>query len=455
MANIVLISANITREPFSVYPLGMATVAYDLRKKGHAVSELDFLVEDQSMDSLLAFVKNKAPDLIGISLRNIDNCNSINSTSYTEFYREIVANLREVTAVPIVLGGAGYSLFPEILLKKIGADYGIAGEGEEIFAKLVDDVSSGNPPLKKILSNALPVPATDMGAPERDNHIASFYSKQGGMLNIQTKRGCPFRCAYCTYPTLEGRLYRYRPAGSVVDEIEMLIKNHNLEYYFMADSVFNDSDGKYLEIAQELVRRQISVPWMAYFKPDRFKREDVALLRKAGLNAVEWGTDCSSDTTLKGMGKSFTWSQVKESNDLFTTEGISSAHFIIFGGPGETKETVTEGLDNISKLANCVVFAATGVRVLPGTPIEQHAISMGILSSGLDLLEPFFYFSPDTPEPYLDKAIGASFASRTDRVYPMGEDIERVNMFHKMGYKGPVWDMLLGKRKSGLRRADS
>ncbi len=208
MANIVLISANITREPFSVYPLGMATVAYDLRKKGHKVSEWDFLVEDQSMDNLLAFVKNEAPEIIGISLRNIDNCNSINSTSYIEFYREIVANLRKITSVPIVLGGAGFSLFPEILLKKIGADYGIAGEGEEIFAKLVEDLSTGNPPSKKILHNDLPVPATDMGAPERDDHIAAFYSKQSGMLNIQTKRGCPFRCAYCTYPTLEGRLYR-------------------------------------------------------------------------------------------------------------------------------------------------------------------------------------------------------------------------------------------------------
>ena len=455
MAKIVLISANITREPFSVYPLGMATVAYDLRKRGHMVSEWDFLVEDQSMENLLAFVKNEAPELIGISLRNIDNCNSINSTSYTEFYRETVAGLRKATDVPIVLGGAGYSLFPGILLKKIGADYGIAGEGEEIFDSLARDISAGNPPDKKILSNALPVSATDMGAPERDGHIAAFYSKQSGMLNIQTKRGCPFRCAYCTYPTLEGRIYRYRPAGSVVDEIEMLIKNHDLEYYFMADSVFNDSDGKYLEIARELVRREISIPWMAYFKPDSFKKEDVALLKRAGLNAVEWGTDCSTNATLKGMGKSFTWSEVEKSNKLFTSEGISSAHFIIFGGPGETKETVIEGLGNISRLDNCVVFAATGVRVLPGTPIEQHAISTGVLPSDFDLLEPFFFFSPDTPEPYLDKTISASFALRTDRVYPMGEDIERVNMFHKMGYKGPVWDMLLGKRKSGLKRGSS
>ena len=455
MANIVLISANITREPFSVYPLGMATVAYDLRKKGHRVSEWDFLVEDQSVDNLLAFVRNKAPDIIGISLRNIDNCNSINSTSYTEFYRETVANLRKITKVPIVLGGAGFSLFPEILLKKIGADYGIAGEGEEIFAKLVEDLSTGNPPSKKILHNDLPVPATDMGAPERDDHIAAFYSKQSGMLNIQTKRGCPFRCAYCTYPTLEGRLYRYRPANSVVDEIEMLIKKHQLAYYFIADSVFNDSDGKYLEIAEELVRRKISIPWMAYFKPDSFKKDDVALLKRAGLDAIEWGTDCSTDATLKGMGKNFKWTDVEQSNNLFIAEGISSAHFIIFGGPGETKETVIEGLDNISRLDNCVVFAATGVRVLPGTPIQKHAISTGILSTDVDLLEPFFFFSPDTPEPYLDKAIRESFASRTDRVYRMGEDIERVNMFHKMGYKGPVWDMLLGKRKSGLRRTGS
>lgn len=452
MANIVLISANITCEPFSVYPLGLSTVANDVRKRGHNVIEWDFLVEGKSMENLLSLVKDQAPDVIGISLRNVDNCNSTTSTSYTEFYREIVSNLRKVHSKPIVLGGAGYSLFPEILLEKIGADYGIAGEGEEIFASLIEDLLAGKEPEKKILTNMNPISGENIAIPERDDHITKFYSNQCGMLNIQTKRGCPFRCAYCTYPALEGKLYRYRPAKSVVDEIEMLIHKHDLQYYFIADSVFNDSAGKYLEIAEELVRRSIVTPWMAYFKPDNFKESDVLLLKKAGLNAVEWGTDCSTDRTLKAMGKSFTWNQVEESNQLFIEAGISSAHFIIFGGPDETKETVNEGLKNISKLDNCVVFAATGVRVLPETPIQKHVISKGLLSPDNDLLEPFFYFSSETSEEYLDKTIRQAFASRTDRVFPMGEDIERVNMFHKMGYKGPVWDMLLGRRESSLKR---
>lgn len=452
MANIVLISANITCEPFSVYPLGMSTVASDIRKRGHNVIEWDFLVEGKAMDNLLSLVKDEVPDVVGISLRNIDNCNSITSTSYTEFYREIVSNLRKVTSKPIVLGGAGYSLFPEILLEKVGADYGIAGEGEEVFASLIDDLVSGKEPKAKILSHTNPISGENIAIPERDDHITKFYSNQCGMLNIQTKRGCPFRCAYCTYPALEGKLYRYRPAKSVVDEIEMLIHKHGVQYYFIADSVFNDSAGKYLEIAEELVRRKIVTPWMAYFKPDTFKKSDVKLLKKAGLNAVEWGTDCSTNTTLNAMGKSFTWNKVEESNKLFSEAGISSAHFIIFGGPDETKETVKEGLKNIARLENCVVFAATGVRVLPCTPIHKQAVSQGLLSPDNDLLEPFFYFSPETSEEYLDKTIREAFASRTDRVFPMGEDIERVNMFHKMGYKGPVWDMLLGKRKSSLKR---
>ena len=160
MANIVLISANITCEPFSVYPLGMSTVASDIRKRGHNVIEWDFLVEGKAMDNLLSLVKDEVPDVVGISLRNIDNCNSITSTSYTEFYREIVSNLRKVTSKPIVLGGAGYSLFPEILLEKVGADYGIAGEGEEVFASLIDDLVFGVPsfpPEKLFLISIFPI----------------------------------------------------------------------------------------------------------------------------------------------------------------------------------------------------------------------------------------------------------------------------------------------------------
>lgn len=455
MAKVLLISANVTKEPFPVYPLGMSTIAHDIRSRGHEVAEWDYLARGESEEELLQFARAQAPDIVGLSLRNIDNCNSKHTAYYCDLYRQLASHLREATSATIVLGGPGYSLFPQILLDKIGADYGIEGEGEGVFAELIDTLQSGKKPQSKILRSTSPLSGEMISIADRDNETAGYYIEHGGMLNIQTKRGCPFRCAYCTYPALEGKFYRYRPATKVVDEIEMLVEKHHLKYYFIADSVFNDADKRYLSIAEELVRRNITVPWMAYFKPDRFESHQVELLKKAGLKAVEWGTDCASDKTLKGMIKNFTWEQVEQSNRLFSGAGIASAHFIIFGGPEETKETVEEGIANIARLENCVVFAATGVRVLPGTPMHKRAIEEKVLTQETDILEPFFYFSPHTSREYLHERLLKAFEGRTDRVYPMGEDTDRVNAFHKLGYTGPIWDLLLGKRASRRKRGNS
>lgn len=425
-----------------------------MRSHGHEVLEWDFLAEGESIEGLLEFVRGRMPDVIGISMRNIDNCNYRNAISYTQFYHDLVKALRSCTRSPIVLGGPGYSLFPETLLEKVGGDYGIAGEGEVVFSRLVEDLASGRTPEAKILKSENPLRGEEIAAPARNPKYVEFYLKHGGMLNIQTKRGCPLRCAYCSYPSLEGRSYRYRPPSSVADEIEMLVEKHGMDYYFIADSVYNDPSGHYLEITREIVRRGISVPWMAYFKPDTFLPENIELLKASGLKAVEWGTDCSTDRTLKGMDKHFSWGDVVESNRMFSSAGISCAHFIIFGGPDETRATVKEGLSNIARLENCVVFAATGVRVIPGTPIQKRAINEGLLSADNDLIEPFFYFSKDVTSEYLDSAIKESFGSRMDRVYPFEKDVDKVRAFHKMGYRGPVWDMLLGRKTPRLRRAE-
>ena len=427
-------------------------VVHDLRCRGHEVLEWDYLAEGGSLQGLTEIVKTESPEVIGISMRNIDNCSYNNTVSYTQFYQDIVKTLRSCSRNPIVLGGPGYSLFSEVLLDKVGGDYGIAGEGEVIFGHLIEELTSGRMPSKRIFKNETPLKGEEIAVSERNQKYVEYYLMHGGMMNIQTKRGCPFRCAYCTYPALEGRAYRCRPSATVADEIQMLIEKYHVDYYFIADSVFNDPSGHYLEVAEDIVRRGIQVPWMAYFRPDRFHSEDIKLLKRSGLKAVEWGTDCSTDQTLKGMEKHFSWTDVEESNRLFSSAGISCAHFILFGGPEETEKTVEEGLSNINRLDNCVVFASTGVRVIPGTPIHKRGVMEGMVSSSEDLIEPFFYFSREVTVAYLDKAIRRSFSNRMDRVYPFEKDLEKVRAFHRLGYRGPIWDMLLGKRNNRERR---
>jgi len=447
MARILIVSCNTTVTPYPVFPLGATLVADAAKKAGHEVEIYDVLAEDKTLAGVLTRVKEIQPDVIGLSLRNIDNIAYDNIEVYFQDYQELSEVIHQISDATLVLGGAGYSLFPEVLLEKLGADYGIVGEGEQIFCKLVNDLENGKPPEDRILE------ATNMQSwetreiPSRESHLTEYYTKFGGMLNLQTKRGCPHRCVYCSYPVLEGKKYRYRPVDLVADEIEYLVESCGATYISITDSVFNDAHDRYLEIAEELVRRENQIPWMAYFRPGKFREKDVQLLRRSGLVSVEWGSDATTDSTLEGMQKDFCWADVRESNRLFADEGIANAHFVIFGGPNETPDTVGKGLDHVAELQNSVVFAFTGVRVLPGTPIQKRAIRENVISADQNLLEPNFYFSPDTPPDFLVDAISEGFAGDMTRVFPPGTGESRIGGFHKLGYKGPIWDYLLGSKK--------
>ena len=105
-----------------------------------------------------------------------------------------------------------------------------------------------------------------------------------------------------------------------------------------------------------------------------------------------------------------------------------------------------EGLRNIERLEPCVAIAYTGIRILPGTAIARRAVSEGILAPGDDLFESKFYLSPEVTLETLDRAIRESFGARLDRIYPPGRDQDKVAVFHKLGRRGPIWDLLLTKR---------
>ncbi len=450
MVRAALISCNATVEPYPVYPIGMGMVACAARRRGHEVLEWDGLAQGYG-DELREAIEEFDPGIIGLSIRNIDNVDSLNTQRYISHYRSVMVTLREISDAPIVLGGAGYSLFPERLLAELEADYGVVGEGEEVFCDLIERFKSGFAPSETIFTGK---PMTNFSTSERDASLAKYYQDEGGMLSVQTKRGCPHQCAYCTYPLLEGNCYRHRPAEEVVDELIHLRDAYGAEFLSFTDSVFNDAQDRYLEIVEAMVRRELNVPWMAFFRPNGFDSETVDLLKRSKLHSVEWGTDCASDATLEAMGKQLTWQQVADSHAALTEAGVAGAHFIMFGGPGEMAETLNEGLENIARLDKAVVFGYLGVRILPGTKIETIAREQGVLADGADLLDSHFYFSPEITRDEADAALRESFAGRPDRIYPPEQDPVRVQAFHRMGHRGPIWDLLLSRPQRRRRRRD-
>ncbi len=444
---ILLISANVTLSPYPIYPLGVSMIAGALHKAGHEVQQLDFLQQNTSLAAIAGEVRKFNPDLVGISVRNIDNVNLMNEQYYIQNVKNIVNTVREESSVKVILGGAGFSLIPDLILKETGADYGIIGEGEVLVVQFANNAAKGIYPTERLIASAPRLSGQEINSALYDEGLLEFYLHSGNIASIQTKRGCTHKCVYCSYPILEGAHLRRREPRAVVDDIELLRDKFKTKYIFFVDSVFNDDEGAYLEVIDEMLRRNVSLPWTGFFKPGGLTDEVVERMKKTGFVAAEVGADAACDTTLTRMGKSFTFSDIVLCNDLFARHGISTSHFFMFGGPGETQETVQEGIRNILGLQKCVAFIFMGIRILPDTPLARLAIKENMIAPDDGLLHPVYYLSPAVDKKWLEETLTTAFAEVRHCVFPPDAMDNSLQILHKLGYTGPMWDLLLPGKK--------
>jgi lipid biosynthesis B12-binding/radical SAM protein len=444
---ILLISANVTLSPYPLYPLGVSIVAAVLTKAGHEVLQADFLQQNTSLDAIGKEVQEFGPDLVGISVRNIDNVNLLHEQHYIQNVKNIVNTVRTVSNAKVLLGGAGFSLIPDLILKETGADYGIVGEGEVLAVEFANNAAKGIYPKEPLIGSTTRLVGNQINSALYDERLLEFYLHSGNIASVQTKRGCAYKCVYCTYPVLEGSAIRRREPGAVVADIELLRDKFKTKYLFFVDSVFNDDEGAYLEIVDEMLRRKVTIPWTAFFKPKGLNDEIVERMKQTGFVAAEVGTDAACDTTLKRMGKNFTFKDVTECNELFARHEIATSHFFMFGGPGETKETVEEGIKNILGLQKCVAFIFMGIRILPNTPLARLAIQEKLISAEDGLLNPVYYLSPAVDRVWLEETLTKAFENVRHCVFPPDKMDNSLQVLHKLGYTGPMWDLLLPGKK--------
>ncbi len=459
MSRVLLISTNRATAPYVVYPLGMAIVAGALDKTGHQVEQFDLLAggnSDQNPErtipqALKKTIRKFKPNFICLSLRNIDNTDSFSGADgwYLDEARQTVNTIRGLTKVPLIVGGPAFSLMPEAILDYLKADYGIIGEGEEALPRLLNELFAGNssPPLVK---GARPLAGDEFATPQFHPGLLDFYQARSGMANLQSKRGCPHRCSYCTYPELEGRTFRRRPARAVVDDIERLKQEHEIETLFFVDSVFNESGGHHLAVAEEILRRSLDIKWSAFFRPSDLDLKDLKLMQRAGLFALELGSDALTDKTLTGLGKGFSFADIRTTHEACLKLKLPTAHYIIFGGPEETDKTLKEGLTNLDHLDGGVVFAFSGLRILPDTQIYQRALQEKLITPTTSLLRPIYYFSPEIDPKTMNQQITDACKGRRERLFPPNEALQRLQVMQRFGFKGLLWDQLI--KQQGNKR---
>jgi len=282
--------------------------------------------------------------------------------------------------------------------------------------------------------------------------LIEFYVSQSGMVNLQTKRGCPYSCSYCVYPSLEGKRFRFREPEAVIDDLERLQTVYNVDTVFFTDSVFNDPGGQYLELADRIILSGLKIRWAAYFRPEGIGYKELEQLKRSGLYAMEVGTDAGCDETLASLKKGFHFEDVIEFNNACIKAEIPSAHFFIFGGPGETEKTLNEGLKNIGLLEKSVVFAYSGARILPGTDLYLRAIREGLLSQKSPLLRPVYYFSPQIDIETMNRTIERESRGHRGFIFPPDKGKMMISAMNTLGHKGLLWDKMISFSRDENRR---
>jgi radical SAM superfamily enzyme YgiQ (UPF0313 family) len=449
VVKVLLVSANRLKIPYPVYPLGLDYVANALSAE-HQVRLADMNAMGNS-DPLVEGIREFEPDVVGLSLRNIDNCDITAPKGYMAEYRDLARTVRKHSDAILVLGGSGFTLFPREIMEALGANYGIIGEGERLSILLgaieAHRETSGIPGVIKRGSNGvMPFPwhgRLTRGLQEERSHIP-FYLKNGGMLNLQTKRGCNFKCIYCTYPHIEGKKLRLIPPKEVADTA-LWIEKTGAKYFFVTDSAFNADYDHSIEVARAFMRSGISIPWGAFFAPTSPPEDYYRILADAGLTHVEFGTESLSDDVLASYRKPFRADHVFGSHNAARDAGLHVAHYFLLGGPGEDIHSVDRTLSNADRLEGAVFFFFCGMRIYPNTALYDMAAASGQISASRSLMEPVFFESPAVTTEEILLRVRDHAAGRTHWVTGSGEDMTAriIPRMYARGHYGPLWEHLI------------
>lgn len=454
---VLLISANTEQLPDPVFPLGAAYMATVAEQHGHTVATFDCCFAEDPAAALAAQLRDVAPDVVGISLRNLDSSAYPQTTSYVPDYRALIDTVRAASPAPIVLGGAGFTVMPGTLMRWLGADVGVVGEGEAAFPWVLERLGQGAPLRSTAEMRCEPagrgvcVTPTgrmrrldDAGAPRRATFDWRRYYDRGGALNIQTKRGCVFECVFCSYPLIEGATVRLRSPAAVVEEIEAARRDAGVRHWFFVDNIFNLPVRHAKAICSELIARDLDIEWSAYLNPKFVDADLCALMARSGCRAIEFGTDSGAPTLIANLRKEFAIDDLRRTSELCTAHGLKFCHSLIFGGPGETEESVEQTIALMEELRPTAVIAMTGIRILPGTGMVEIALRDGLIEPDDPLIEPRFYVSPLLGEALIDR-IDAYARQHSNWIVPglgIKTNIAVLRKLRDRRIKGQLWRLL-------------
>ncbi len=455
-----------------VAPIGLDYVGEALKEAGYEVDVLDLAFSRDPEASIARYFAFNSVDAVGVTVRNTDDCYYASQDFIIPKVKTVIAHIKARTDAPLVLGGVGFSLMPERILRYCDVDLGICGEGEVSFPKLlarlgnVEDYGAVSGLVYRIdgefkRNPQWPLDPSQLPHQRRDVIDNPRYFREGGMGGIETKRGCEGRCIYCADPLSKGTRIRLRPPDQVAGEVEALLEK-GVDHLHICDSEFNLPIEHAEAVCQEMIKRGLGdkVRWYTYASPIPFSDELAGLMKRAGCVGIDFGVDSGDDGMLHRLGRDFSREEIMNTARICHRQGMIFMYDLLLGGPGEDEESIRATIETMKEASPSRIGVSIGVRIYPGSALASIVGREGItrenpnlhgrVEGNEDFFFPIFYISSKVGKgitSYVARLVGGDerffFATEeeVDRNYNYNENSVLVEAIKK-GYRGAFWDIL-------------
>jgi anaerobic magnesium-protoporphyrin IX monomethyl ester cyclase len=335
-------------------PAWVAYLTGSLKKAGYTdVAFIDAMTNKISDADIRDAIAAEKPDVIG--------CTAITPSIYKAQGILQVAKELHPNAVTVLGGIHATFMYQQVLAEAPWIDCIVRGEGEEIFVDLIATIHQGNWPGARqavrgiayldgdqvVATPAAPTVkdidglSPDWSILDWDKYMYIPMNRRVAIPNMA--RGCPFTCSFCSQWKF-WRDYRIRDPKKVVDEIEVLVKEHDIGFFILADEEPTINRKKFIQFCQELIDRDLDVLWGINTRVTDILRDEELLpfYRKAGLVHISLGTEAAAQLKLDLFNKETTIEENKRAIRLLREAGIVTEAQFIVGLENETVETLEE-----------------------------------------------------------------------------------------------------------------
>jgi hypothetical protein len=387
-------------------PVGLAYLAASIDEDRHSMRLLDLMFSDNPLADVASTVAEFKPDVVGLSMRNLDNQSYFNPVWHLPGVKGVVDSIRANSDATVVCGGPAFSILPSECLNFVGADMGVAGDGADAFAVLVDHLERGEnyrgiPGLVyrengKIIVTEGRFTSNFDRPPRLDLLDMQKYDGSGFGVGVITK------LAQVYYQTKDsdkfsGHDWRIRPADEVIEEIRNLNTQFGIQKVFFIDSGFNIPLSSAKTLCKAIIGSGVKARWNTYLRPGECDSELTGLMKESGCSLALLAEARNGSSPAEQLQQVGALANLCRKVDLPYTLNIT------FGGPGETESGVQQKIDFLDETAPPFATVRVGSRVLPNTQIAQIALKEGLIESESDLLKPTFYVSPAVRDTIADR----------------------------------------------------